>query len=449
MGSKSTLLIKLFCVILLGLLILAPHAEAVIGCGTVNNILMPCTLYIRGGPLTRICCSNIKALKASAATKADRQAVCRCLERIAKAKVLARAPRILRQCGVSIPYALNPNINCATIVLEVNFIGTTIELRINKGGLLVLRRYYDDEDLALDSIRIDKFSVWVRTHGVPISLLNYARARDLAKRVRHIALVKEDCVSLRKATYVRAKSQFTAKGILSMFDNSSGASVVPFVFIPIVNDFPPSDNSSPENVFCPFIFAEFSYSESSSLSSPPIHNISTSPARNDDIVICQLERDMAYYASSDEGDFAAHSVKKGFAGASLKCRSKRIQKPKAHRHGMAKKKSSNAIDVGTDTQSSCNSFCMKVKKAQLEAEIPARPKFLVLNKAQSRTKAHSQGGWRMKVESDDEDESESVTVEQIDSQKRHSDDSEAELPTKMKKRSCDAALPVFSFSLQA
>ncbi|CAI9112871.1 OLC1v1013371C1 [Oldenlandia corymbosa var. corymbosa] len=42
-------------------------------------------------------------------------------------------------------------------------------------------------------------------HGVPITMLNYRGVRKLASRVGKIITVKEGCISLRKATYVRAK----------------------------------------------------------------------------------------------------------------------------------------------------------------------------------------------------------------------------------------------------
>ncbi|CAI9089884.1 OLC1v1024533C1 [Oldenlandia corymbosa var. corymbosa] len=73
------------------------------------------------------------------------------------------------------------------------------------GGLLILRRMYDDEDLALDSLQIDRLSVWVRMHGAAITSYNYRGARDLTKNLGDIAIIKEDCVNLKKATYIPAK----------------------------------------------------------------------------------------------------------------------------------------------------------------------------------------------------------------------------------------------------
>ncbi|CAI9106407.1 OLC1v1005556C1 [Oldenlandia corymbosa var. corymbosa] len=73
------------------------------------------------------------------------------------------------------------------------------------GGLLVLRRMYDHEDLVLDNIQIDKISVWVRMHGAAITSYNYRGPRDLVKNLGDIALIKEDCVNLRKATYILVK----------------------------------------------------------------------------------------------------------------------------------------------------------------------------------------------------------------------------------------------------
>ncbi|CAI9094931.1 OLC1v1030763C1 [Oldenlandia corymbosa var. corymbosa] len=73
------------------------------------------------------------------------------------------------------------------------------------GGLLILHRCYDHEDLVLDSIKIEKMSIWVRLHGVPITSMNYRSLEDLARRVGDVEVIKQDCVSLRKITYVREK----------------------------------------------------------------------------------------------------------------------------------------------------------------------------------------------------------------------------------------------------
>ncbi|CAI9098631.1 OLC1v1035310C1 [Oldenlandia corymbosa var. corymbosa] len=205
-----------------------------------------------------------------------------------------------------------------------------------EGGLLVLRRCSDTEDLALDGIRIDKLSVRVRMHGVPITLLNYAGARDLAKRVGEVALVKEDYVSLHRLCWCFSEMQIQK--------NSQNKSSQTWKF--------------------------------------------------------------------------------------------------------QKKVDSKAADVVTDTQSSDSSFCMKIRKAQSDTDIPAHSKFSTLDKAKSRIKANSQGGWRMKVDSDDEDEPDSDIVDQPHRRKRHSKDSKAKFPRKVKKRSCEAALQDFPCSFQ-
>ncbi|CAI9112888.1 OLC1v1013391C1 [Oldenlandia corymbosa var. corymbosa] len=117
MACNSALFIKLFCVGLLGLLILAPHAEAVIQCGTVFQKLGKCLSYISGGALDPACCQGISSLKAQAASKPDRQAVCGCLKQIAAANpaAAAKGTGLLKACKVSIPYALNPKIDCAKV----------------------------------------------------------------------------------------------------------------------------------------------------------------------------------------------------------------------------------------------------------------------------------------------------------------------------------------------
>ncbi|CAI9096810.1 OLC1v1033031C1 [Oldenlandia corymbosa var. corymbosa] len=77
------------------------------------------------------------------------------------------------------------------------------------GGLLILHRCYDHEDLVLESLKIEKMSIWVRLHGVPITSMNYRSLEALARRVGDIETIKQDCVSLCKITYVQAKPLYS------------------------------------------------------------------------------------------------------------------------------------------------------------------------------------------------------------------------------------------------
>ena len=118
--SSSTLL-KLTCAVVMGMVVLAPYAEAAVTCGTVNGNLAPCLGYLEGmpGPNTA-CCSGIMALKNAATSVADKKTVCNCLKNAANALKgaidISKAAGLPSKCGVSIPYAIRPNTNCNAYV---------------------------------------------------------------------------------------------------------------------------------------------------------------------------------------------------------------------------------------------------------------------------------------------------------------------------------------------
>ncbi|CAI9103200.1 OLC1v1001646C1 [Oldenlandia corymbosa var. corymbosa] len=73
------------------------------------------------------------------------------------------------------------------------------------GGLLILSRWYADDEIVLDRVRITKLSMWVRLHKAPLLNYNWRGARELASMLGEVEKVKEDSTSLKKATYIQAK----------------------------------------------------------------------------------------------------------------------------------------------------------------------------------------------------------------------------------------------------
>ncbi|KAK4418842.1 Non-specific lipid-transfer protein [Sesamum alatum] len=116
-GSGS---LKLACLIILCLVVTAPHAEAAaISCGAVLTKLSSCIGYIKsGGALPPSCCSGLKFLNDAASTTPDLQALCKCIKTIV-ASVQgnpALVNNIPTKCGVNIPYKYSPSVDCSKLV---------------------------------------------------------------------------------------------------------------------------------------------------------------------------------------------------------------------------------------------------------------------------------------------------------------------------------------------
>ncbi|XP_027126354.2 non-specific lipid-transfer protein 2-like [Coffea arabica] len=115
----SSAMVKVLCVGLMGLALLAPQGDAAIPCTTVYNTLYPCVNYVMGtGPLGADCCNGIKTLYGEANTTPDRQSVCTCLKSIASnaggsSTTLGKARSLPQQCGVNLPYEISPTIDCS------------------------------------------------------------------------------------------------------------------------------------------------------------------------------------------------------------------------------------------------------------------------------------------------------------------------------------------------
>ncbi|KAH6769355.1 hypothetical protein C2S51_014691 [Perilla frutescens var. frutescens] len=93
------------------------ESEATISCGQLQGNLTSCLGFLRGGALTQPCCTGVKSVAASARTVADRRDACRCLVAVAKSLRgtidFGKAARLPGRCGVSIPFQISPNTNCA------------------------------------------------------------------------------------------------------------------------------------------------------------------------------------------------------------------------------------------------------------------------------------------------------------------------------------------------
>ena len=94
--------------------------EAVVSCNQVITNLRPCVSYVTGGGYpSSNCCSGVKQLSTAARTTPDRQAVCRCLKSLVNGvkyngQNVANAAALPTKCGVTLPYSINPNVDCNT-----------------------------------------------------------------------------------------------------------------------------------------------------------------------------------------------------------------------------------------------------------------------------------------------------------------------------------------------
>ncbi|KAL2500304.1 Non-specific lipid-transfer protein 6 [Forsythia ovata] len=112
-------MVKILCMLLVGMVVVAPISEAAISCGTVANTLAPCLNYVlNGGVVPTDCCNGISSLYNTVETTPDRRAVCSCLKSVAgsaSAATFNNAASLPNKCGISIPYKLSPSIDCSKI----------------------------------------------------------------------------------------------------------------------------------------------------------------------------------------------------------------------------------------------------------------------------------------------------------------------------------------------
>lgn len=102
------------------LLSLAPISESAISCSDVLKDLRPCVNYLRSGNgmPPAACCAGASTLANAATTSADKKAACSCIKSAAKQinpnAQLAQA--LPGNCGISLPVAVSPNVDCSKFV---------------------------------------------------------------------------------------------------------------------------------------------------------------------------------------------------------------------------------------------------------------------------------------------------------------------------------------------
>ncbi|RWR96470.1 non-specific lipid-transfer protein 1-like protein [Cinnamomum micranthum f. kanehirae] len=93
-------------------------AMGVPSCEYVTSCIAPCISYLTDkGDLGPDCCQGLVALKKSASTTADLQAICWCLK-LEESKLpidWGRAEILPKECGVDPGVPISPNVNCSAI----------------------------------------------------------------------------------------------------------------------------------------------------------------------------------------------------------------------------------------------------------------------------------------------------------------------------------------------
>ncbi|KAK2665934.1 hypothetical protein Ddye_004508 [Dipteronia dyeriana] len=104
-------------------LFMVEPSEAIISCGEVNSLLIPCLNYVGGsvGSPSESCCNNVRYLKNRAPFPGDRRVVCQCIKDRAHqfqdpASITKKASEIPGLCHVnSVSVPDNPNFDCNRI----------------------------------------------------------------------------------------------------------------------------------------------------------------------------------------------------------------------------------------------------------------------------------------------------------------------------------------------
>lgn len=88
-----------------------------ITCGQVTGSVGSCLGYLKtGGKPVPACCNGVRGLNSLARTPADRKQACNCLKTLAgsvKGINYGFASALPGKCGISIPYPISPNTDCA------------------------------------------------------------------------------------------------------------------------------------------------------------------------------------------------------------------------------------------------------------------------------------------------------------------------------------------------
>ncbi|XP_073023258.1 non-specific lipid-transfer protein 8-like [Primulina eburnea] len=104
---------------LIMLYILLPSSEAKISCSDVIKDIQPCINYLKSGSglPPAPCCAGASNLASTATTSADKQTACSCLKNASKNINLKPelAKSLPGNCGISLPFAVSPNVDCSKI----------------------------------------------------------------------------------------------------------------------------------------------------------------------------------------------------------------------------------------------------------------------------------------------------------------------------------------------
>nr|XP_043610943.1 non-specific lipid-transfer protein Lac s 1-like [Erigeron canadensis] len=113
------MLMKIACMVVACMVVLAPYGEAIITCGQVTSNLLPCLNYLRnGGQVPTNCCAGVRSVKRAARTRPDRQNACKCIKSACKdypGIIEANAAILPKKCSVKIPYHIQYSIDCSKI----------------------------------------------------------------------------------------------------------------------------------------------------------------------------------------------------------------------------------------------------------------------------------------------------------------------------------------------
>ncbi|KVH94909.1 non-specific lipid-transfer protein-like [Cynara cardunculus var. scolymus] len=113
------MMMQVLCVVVACMVVATPYAEAAISCGQVVGKLAPCLNYLRvGGAVSSACCNGVKGLNGAAQSTPDRKTACGCLKNAYASNSginPSYASGLPGKCGVSIPYKISPNTDCAKV----------------------------------------------------------------------------------------------------------------------------------------------------------------------------------------------------------------------------------------------------------------------------------------------------------------------------------------------
>ncbi|XP_059291960.1 non-specific lipid-transfer protein 2-like [Lycium barbarum] len=108
---------KITCFVVLCMVLIAPHAEAVT-CGQIQVGVVNCLPYLQNrGPLGG-CCGAIKYLLTLCKTTQERRKSCGCVKTAAntiKGIDFGKAAGLSGVCGAKIPFEISPTVDCSKV----------------------------------------------------------------------------------------------------------------------------------------------------------------------------------------------------------------------------------------------------------------------------------------------------------------------------------------------